>query len=405
MPCYKIAALFKFTVISDPTKLQQELLTLCKQGGIIGTLIIAKEGINGTIAGFEEELDSFVNGRLLSDPSFQGMEIKFSYNDEQPFYRTKITVKPEIVTMGMAIADVNASRNIPVQPKDWNDLIKDPDTFVLDTRNAYEIGIGTFENAIDPKTESFRDFPRYVQENLGDKKKKIAMFCTGGIRCEKASAYLTEQGFDSVYSLEGGILRYLEEVDEDQSLWKGECFVFDQRVAVVHGMQRGTAEFCRGCRYPLLDADRQDPLFQAGICCARCVATLSDEAKKSNEARHKQMALAKERNIAHLGYVHPGHNNLKNQDKAADNTATGSTIIGASSAVSDDGITGDGIFSASASDNVSDGASTDVRMEESRECESVIIAEPRPILHEEELHKKRTKKSAHGCLGNIFKCW
>ena len=265
-----------------------------------GTLLLAEEGINGTICGTREGIDA-VRQWLDADGRFGGLSYKESFADEPAFYRTKVKLKTEIVTMGVPGVNPQHIVGTYVKGDDWNRLIEDPDTILIDTRNDYEVAIGTFKNAVNPNTTSFREFPQWAADNLDKTKhKKVAMFCTGGIRCEKSTAYLKEQGFDEVYHLDGGILKYLEEMPEDNSLWQGECFVFDQRVAVKHGLEQGSYDQCYACRMPLSQADMQSDKYMKGMSCPHCHDQLSDEQKASFAERQKQIELAKQRGEQHI---------------------------------------------------------------------------------------------------------
>lgn len=301
MPRITVAALYHFVALENYQQLRQPLLDQMLDFNIKGTLLLAKEGINGTIAGAQDEIDALIEW-LKTDPRLEPLKYKVSYDDEMPFYRTRVKLKKEIVTMGIEGIDPNHVVGTYVAPTDWNALISDPEVTVVDTRNNYETGIGSFKNALDPNTESFRQFPDYVKNNLNPKQnKKIAMFCTGGIRCEKSTAYLKEQGFDEVYHLQGGILKYLEEVPEEESLWQGECFVFDNRVSVNHQLEKGQYDMCHGCRLPISEEDKKSPLYQHGVCCPHCHDTLSEEQKQRFIEREKQMQLAKQRGEVHIG--------------------------------------------------------------------------------------------------------
>lgn len=300
-----VAALYKFVKLPDYEALVPRLKTLCDSLDIKGTLLLAEEGINGTVSGSREAIDGLA-AFLGADERFNGLSYKESFYEEQPFYRMKVKLKKEIVTMGVNGIDPQQIVGTYVKPRDWNTLISDPEVVVIDTRNSYEYEIGTFERAIDPKTETFREFPAYVAENLDPAKhKKVAMFCTGGIRCEKSTAYLKEQGFEEVYHLEGGILKYLEEVPEEESLWRGECFVFDNRVAVNHKLEKGIYDQCHGCRYPITDEDKLSPRYMLGVCCPRCFDALTADQKVRFTERQKQIELAKERNETHIGALPP----------------------------------------------------------------------------------------------------
>ena len=251
-----VATLYKFVRLPDFAEKQQPLLSYCQSHGIKGTVLLAEEGINGTIAGSRAAIDAVLSF-LRADARFADLEYKESFVESQPFDRLKVRLKAEIVTIGVPEADPNAQVGTYIAPKDWNAVISDPDVTVIDTRNDYEVSIGSFQGAENPQTRSFRQFPEYVRTHLDPaKQKKVALFCTGGIRCEKASALMLAQGFEHVYHLRGGILKYLEEVAPDESLWEGECFVFDQRVAVQHGLEPGTHDLCRSCGHPLSEADK-----------------------------------------------------------------------------------------------------------------------------------------------------
>ena len=252
-----VAALYKFADLPDYKTMQPGLLELCIKHGLKGTLLLAEEGINGTVAGSRAGIDALM-AYLHADPRFAGIEHKESTADTMPFYRMKVRLKKEIVTLGVQGINPNKKVGTYVAPEDWNALIADPDVIVVDTRNDYEYGIGTFKGAVDPQTKTFREFPQYVKNNLDPARhKKVAMFCTGGIRCEKASSFMLEQGFEEVYHLQGGILKYLEKVLATESLWQGECFVFDQRVAVGHGLELGNHELCHACRHPVSPDDKK----------------------------------------------------------------------------------------------------------------------------------------------------
>jgi len=296
-----VCALYKFAVLNDYRELRQPLLDLMLEKDVHGTLLLAREGINGTVAGSRAGIDA-VRDWLALDGRFEGIDYKESFVDIQPFKRTKVKLKKEIVTMGVEGIDPKRIVGTYVEPKDWNSLISDPEVLLVDTRNQYEVEIGTFRNALNPATETFREFPDYVKQNLDPARhKKVAMFCTGGIRCEKSTAYLREQGFEEVYHLKGGILKYLEEVPEEQSLWQGECFVFDDRVTVNHRLERGDYDQCHACRRPITEADKQRPEYQQGVSCHRCVDSLTEEQKARFAERERQMRLAEQRGEAHVG--------------------------------------------------------------------------------------------------------
>ncbi|HEY3487269.1 MAG TPA: rhodanese-related sulfurtransferase [Gammaproteobacteria bacterium] len=296
-----VAALYKFVRLPDFRELQPRLLAVCKMQGVKGTLLLAEEGINGTIAGDRGGIDTVLDF-IRSDPRLSALEYKESYADEPPFLRMKVKLRKEIVTMGMPDIDPRYTVGHYVTPAEWNTLISDPEVLLIDTRNHYESAIGTFKNAVTPETVSFREFPQYVTQNLDPARhKKIAMFCTGGIRCEKASSYLLSQGFAEVYHLQGGILKYLETVRPEQSLWQGECFVFDQRVAVNHGLEEGTYEQCPACRHPLSVKDKQAPQYRPGESCPHCAGKRSAVQTAAAAERYRQVQLAKARKQRHLG--------------------------------------------------------------------------------------------------------
>lgn len=298
---YRIAALYQFTALPDYKALQPSLLKICELLEIKGTILLAREGINGTISGTHEAIDELLEF-LREDPRLSDLEAKFSEAESAPFYRMKVRLKKEIVTMGVDDIDPNKVVGTYVDPADWNELISDPDTILIDTRNDYEVEIGTFKGAVNPKTKTFRDFPNWVEENRETiSKPKVAMFCTGGIRCEKASAFMKQNGFEDVYHLKGGILKYLETQPEEESLWGGECFVFDQRVAVRHNLEQGQYDQCFACRHPITEEDKQSPLYIKGVACPRCHADMSEDQKARFAERQKQIELAKSRGETHIG--------------------------------------------------------------------------------------------------------
>ncbi|OLP17154.1 hypothetical protein BST81_17540 [Leptolyngbya sp. 'hensonii'] len=265
-----VATFYKFVRLPDYAEKREPLLAFCQQQGLRGTLLLAEEGINGTIAGSRAAVDA-VLAFLRADPRLTDLYPRESTAEVLPFDRMKVRLKREIVTLGMPEVNPGDRAGTYVAPQDWNDLISDPEILVIDTRNGYEVGVGTFKGAIDPHLESFREFPAYVQRHLNPgQHRKVAMFCTGGIRCEKASAYMLSLGFPEVYHLQGGILHYLEEVPPEDSLWEGECFVFDQRVAVEHGLSQGTYDMCPACGHPLSEADRTSEQYEAGVSCPYC---------------------------------------------------------------------------------------------------------------------------------------
>ena len=291
-----VATFYKFVKLGDIAERQNSLLAYCIEQGIKGTILLADEGINGTIAGDRTAIDTVLS-YLRSDPHFADLEHKESYTDSPPFERMKVRLKKEIVTLGIPV-DPNEQVGTYVHPKDWNTIISDPDVVLIDTRNDYEVDIGTFQGAISPQTKSFREFPEYVQQNLDpNKHKKVAMFCTGGIRCEKASAFMLSQGFQEVYHLQGGILKYLEEVPAEESFWEGECFVFDERIAVKHGLEEGSYDGCRGCGHPISEEDKVSEKYQQGVCCPNCFDSLTEEKKARMQEKQRQLELARQRNV------------------------------------------------------------------------------------------------------------
>jgi len=297
---YTIAALYHFTRFADPAALRPALLDLCLAREVKGTLLLAQEGINGTIAGPRAGIDA-VLAHIRALPGCADLEWKEATSDHSPFARMKVRLKKEIVTMGQPDVDPKARVGHYVEPEEWNDLIRSPDVAVIDTRNDYEVAIGTFEGAVDPQTESFRDFPAWWEANKDRfHNKRIAMFCTGGIRCEKSTNFLLGQGVEEVYHLKGGILRYLEETPAENSTWQGECFVFDNRVSVGHGLKEGPYDLCHGCRRPILEEDKARPEYEAGVSCHHCIDETSDEDKARFRERQKQIALAQTRGERHL---------------------------------------------------------------------------------------------------------
>lgn len=303
----EVAALYHFTRFDDPAPLRAPLLALCEDVGIKGTLLLAREGINGTIAGRDNALAA-VLAHIRALPGCADLEVKFSAAPAMPFHRLKVRIKREIVTMGEPDIDPALSAGHYVDPHDWNALIADPQTVVIDTRNDYEVAVGTFTGAVDPQTPSFRDFPAWFREHreaLLAGKKKVAMFCTGGIRCEKSTSFLRSEGIEEVYHLKGGILKYLEQVPEQESLWQGECFVFDERVSVRHGLAQGTYQLCRACRRPLDAAALAHPDYEAGVSCPACIHERTPEQRAGYAERHRQEMLAKARGDLHVGAILP----------------------------------------------------------------------------------------------------
>jgi len=298
---YIVCALYHFTPFSDHTSLRAPLLELAKSKGVTGTLLLAHEGINGTIAGTRSAIDAML-AHIRALPGCADLEWKESTATDQPFPRMKVKLKKEIVTLGQPDVDPLAKVGHYVDPQDWNELILSPDVALIDTRNDYEVAIGTFEGAVDPETTSFREFPAWWEANKDRfHNKRIAMFCTGGIRCEKSTNYLLGLGVEDVYHLKGGILKYLEDVPQDQSTWNGECFVFDGRVSVGHGLAEGPHILCHACRRPILPEDTSRPEYEPGVACHHCVTETSDADKARFRERQKQIALAKARGETHMG--------------------------------------------------------------------------------------------------------
>jgi len=296
-----VAALYHFARLENFREMRSTLQEVCDKAGIKGSLLLANEGINGTVAGSRESIDALL-AHLRADARLAGLDHKESFTDAMPFYRMKVKLKKEIVTLGAPEADPNVCVGQYVNPQDWNALISDPEVLLLDTRNDYEYEVGTFKGAVNPDTKTFREFPDFVNAHYKpEQHKRVAMFCTGGIRCEKASAWMLQHGFESVYHLKGGILKYLELVPEEESLWEGECFVFDERVSVGHGLKPGDYVPCRGCRYPLTPAERQAPEFEDGVSCAHCIEGLSEEKKARLRERQKQTVLAEAKHREHIG--------------------------------------------------------------------------------------------------------
>ena len=298
---YVTCAMYKFVALPHFESLRAPLLEAMTSNQIFGTLLLAAEGINGTVAGTREGIDNLLHW-INQQPGLENIDSKESYDDKIPFYRTKVKLKKEIVTMGVEGIDPKRTVGTYVKPEDWNDLISDPDVVLVDTRNDYEVQVGTFKNAIDPKTTSFREFPEWSKNNLdAEKNKKVAMFCTGGIRCEKSTAFLKEQGFEEVYHLQGGILKYLEKVPESESLWQGECFVFDNRVTVDHNLNSGSYDQCHACRMPISEYEKTLDSYIEGVSCLHCHNKVSEQQLKRFAQRQKQVKLAKARGESHIG--------------------------------------------------------------------------------------------------------
>ncbi|UVO51530.1 rhodanese-related sulfurtransferase [Sphingomonas sp. SUN019] len=301
----RVAALYRFAPFPDCAALRDPLLALCEDAGVRGTILLAPEGINGTIAGPDAGVERVLD-HIRALPGCADLEVKDAQTDAMPFHRLKVRLKREIVTMG--VPDIDPLREVGtyVAPEDWNALIDAPDTIVIDTRNDYEVAVGTFAGAVNPDTHSFRDFPAWFAAHRDELDgKRIAMFCTGGIRCEKATAFVKAQGIEDVFHLDGGILRYLETVPEAESRWHGECFVFDERVAVGHALTPGTHELCRGCRMPVSPQDRTSPLYEEGVACPRCHDRRDETQRAGYAERHRQTKLAEARGERHVGGAVP----------------------------------------------------------------------------------------------------
>ncbi len=308
-----VAALYKFLAFPDYQDWQAPLRARMDELDVRGTLLLADEGINGTISGSRESVDALMNWLRSDERLKDNLEYKESVADEHPFLRAKVKLKREIVTLGVEGVDPACTVGTYLSPREWNQVIAEPDTLVIDTRNAYEYEVGSFRGAVNPNTSSFREFPDFVHQHLDPARhSKVAMFCTGGIRCEKATGYLLEQGFEEVYHLQGGVLQYLEEMPRDDSLWEGECFVFDERVTVDHDLQPGEHEQCHACRRPVSTADRGSPLFRRGVSCPNCYGDYTEEQRRRFAERRKQILLARRRGEQHLGVnprrdpQHPG---------------------------------------------------------------------------------------------------
>ena len=301
---FLIASLYHFVKLDKIEDWKRYFSGFCAKNNLLGTILIAPEGINGTIAGNRKSIEDFVKW-LYEHPEFKQTEIKYSADDNCPFQRMKVRLKREIVTMGEPDINPTETKGIYVKPQDWNELISSPDVLVIDTRNDYEVAIGKFDKAVNPRTTSFREFPKWADnfESKSKQKKstRIAMYCTGGIRCEKSTAYMKKLGFDKVYHLQGGILKYLEEVPSNKSLWQGECFVFDNRVSVNHELQKGKYALCHACRHPLSETDLESNSYHPGISCPHCITKTTNEQKNRFAERQKQIKLARERGQKHIG--------------------------------------------------------------------------------------------------------
>lgn len=310
-----VCALYKFVRLDNFEQLREPLLQQMVDSEVRGTILLAHEGINGTISGPREGVSNVLEW-LKQDERLVPLDVKESWHDSPPFHRSKVKLKKEIVTMGVDDIDPQQHAGTYVEPQDWNDLISRDDVLLIDTRNRYEVEIGQFEHAINPETDSFREFPAYADQQLSsDKTQKIAMYCTGGIRCEKSTAYLKQQGYTNVYHLKGGILKYLEQVEPEESRWQGECFVFDERVAVNQALEKGSYEQCHACRFPITKEQMQHRHYQPGVSCPRCYGKHSAEQLQRFSERQKQMELAKARGEEHIGMAAKQAGNQRKQQK------------------------------------------------------------------------------------------
>ena len=301
---FKVAALYKFHSIENPLSVQQMLKSNLDDNLVTGTILIGKEGLNGTISASIKDMKNAIS-IIKSIKGFDDINIKYSKSKIKPFIRLKVKTKEEIVTIGDKKLDPSINSGIYVEPKDWNSLIAKGDVLLIDTRNNYEYSIGTFKNSINPRTNNFREFPNWVKNqkfsNKDKKTKKVAMFCTGGIRCEKATSYMKKEGFKNVFHLKGGVLKYFEDISTDQSKWIGECFVFDNRVSLDHNLDEGSYDMCHGCRMPITKQDKESKYFIKGVSCPACFASKTNEQKSRYMSRQKQIDLAKSRNESHIG--------------------------------------------------------------------------------------------------------
>ena len=298
-----VATFYKFVKVDDLVALQDQLYAICNKNNVMGTILIANEGVNGTISAKPREIEKTLIS-IQKDDRFSEIEIKYSSTNKQPFHKMRVRLKKEIVTIGLPEINPNKTVGTYVKPEQWNDVISDPDVILIDTRNKFEIKIGSFKNALDPRTTSFRDFPEWVKKFKQDKtntNKKIAMYCTGGIRCEKASSLMKEEGFNEVYHLQGGILKYLERVEKEKSLWEGECFVFDDRVCLTENLEVGSYKMCFACRMPITEDEINDDRYEEGISCLYCYDKTTEEKKERFESRQKQIELSKLRGEKHIG--------------------------------------------------------------------------------------------------------
>jgi UPF0176 protein len=298
-----VATFYKFFKVDDLVALQDQLYSICNKDNVMGTILIANEGVNGTISAKPREIEKTLIS-IQKDDRFSEIEIKYSSTNKQPFHKMRVRLKKEIVTIGLPKINPNKTVGTYVKPEEWNDIISDPDVILIDTRNKFEIKIGSFKNALDPRTTSFRDFPEWVKKFKQDKtntNKKIAMYCTGGIRCEKASSLMKEEGFNEVYHLQGGILKYLEQVEKEKSLWEGECFVFDDRVCLTENLEVGSYKMCFACRMPITEDELNDDRYEEGVSCLYCYDKTTKDKKERFESRQKQIELSKLRGEKHIG--------------------------------------------------------------------------------------------------------
>ncbi len=306
-----VLALYQFVDLPDYREMRGPLLRRCQELELLGTLLLAHEGINGTVAGSREGIDG-LRAFLARDGRFDALEAKESLTDSPPFLRMKVKLKKEIVTLGVPGLSPATKTGTRVAAKDWNALISDPEVILIDARNQYEMDIGTFHHAVSPETDTFREFPDFIRERLDPARdRKVAMFCTGGIRCEKASAYLLAQGFEQVFQLDGGILRYLEDIDSEQSLWQGECFVFDGRVSVDHNLSPGIHQQCFSCRHPVSPADMASEHYEEGVSCPHCHEQLTERKRQRLRERQRQVKLAEQRQQRHIGQIQPSKTKRK----------------------------------------------------------------------------------------------
>ncbi|MFO7725261.1 MAG: rhodanese-related sulfurtransferase [Oceanipulchritudo sp.] len=314
---YRVSSFYRFVPLEDPSRLRELLLQAGETFSISGTILLAPEGINATIAASASELDAFM-AVLRAQAPFEDLEEKRSHASEPPFMRFKVRLKKEIVTLGEPTVNPLKSVGEYIDPAHWNALLEDPRLFLIDARNEYEVRIGRFKGAVDPETASFRDFPAWARENLpDDRHQPIAMYCTGGIRCEKASSLVRQMGYEQVYHLKGGILKYLETIPPGQSLWQGSCFVFDGRVGLEHGLRESDYALCHGCRHPLSADDRLDPRYEAGVACPHCLDRLTEDRKARLRERHRQVLLARQEGRHHLGSGSPDRSSATHEPNAA----------------------------------------------------------------------------------------